>query len=58
MCHRLWYIKKSLNSIYLFMISMNQHNMKILALKYDNNWIEYEMYENKSFKKLLIYNIS
>ncbi len=40
------------------MISMNQHNMKIPALKYDNNWIEYEMYENKSLKKLLIYNIS
>ncbi len=32
------------------MISMNQHNMKISALKYDNNCFEYEMYENKSLK--------
>jgi hypothetical protein len=40
------------------MISMNQHNMKISALKYDNNCFEYEMYENKSLKKLSIDNIS
>lgn len=32
------------------MISMNQHNMKILALRYDNNCFEYNMYENKTFK--------
>ncbi len=45
--------KEKSKSIYLFMISMNQHNMKISALKYDNNCFEYEMYENKSLKLIV-----